>query len=220
MERGRNAPPDAKAGETATERVGILTEDPVRMAGLSAICADTLRMQVVPLSISSGFRDEHLGLVILDAETTPQVFEVLAVLRRFSPDVRILVLANKTSAEFVERLVEAGARGYLPLDAPEDEVQMAITIVRDGSVWAPRKVLSRVLDRLGSDAAAPATLPQFTARERDVLELLHAGRSNREIANALEIDESTVKAHVGRLMRKVGVTNRIALTMHPLTRLQ
>jgi DNA-binding NarL/FixJ family response regulator len=64
------------------------------------------------------------------------------------------------------------------------------------------------------------TPPAFTIRERDVLQLLHAGRSNREIAKALDIDESTVKAHIGRLMRKVGVTNRIALTLHPLTKLQ
>jgi len=96
---------------------------------------------------------------------------------------------------------------------------MAVQIVQDGSIWAPRKVLARLLDRR-NDRSSPAGKPVFTARERDVLGLLHAGRSNREIAKALNIDESTVKAHIGRLMRKVGVSNRIALTMHPLTKLQ
>jgi DNA-binding NarL/FixJ family response regulator len=53
-----------------------------------------------------------------------------------------------------------------------------------------------------------------------VLELLRAGRSNREIGLALTIDESIVKAHIGRLLRKVGVNNRIALTVHPSTQFE
>jgi DNA-binding NarL/FixJ family response regulator len=129
------------------------------------------------------------------------------------------VLGNSTSPEYVERIIGAGAKGYLTLGAPESEVRMAVQIVQDGSVWAPRKILARLLDRRQNDPSAPAIKPVFTARERDVLGLLHAGRSNREIATALDIDESTVKAHIGRLMRKVGVTNRIALTVHPLTKL-
>jgi len=53
-----------------------------------------------------------------------------------------------------------------------------------------------------------------------VLTLLRAGRSNQEISVALAIDKSTVKAHIGRLLRKVGVNNRIALTMHPFTQIE
>ena len=134
--------------------------------------------------------------------------------------MKLLVLGNATSPEYVERIIGAGAKGYLTLGAPEAEVRMAVTIVKDGSVWAPRKVLAKLLDRQESERKASQATPMFTAREQDVLQLLHAGRSNREIAKALNIDESTVKAHIGRLMRKVGVTNRIALTVHPLTKLQ
>jgi DNA-binding NarL/FixJ family response regulator len=60
-------------------------------------------------------------------------------------------------------------------------------------------------------------VPKFTTREIQILNLLRAGQPNREIALALGIDEGTVKAHIGRLMRKVGVNNRIALTVHPFT---
>jgi DNA-binding NarL/FixJ family response regulator len=59
--------------------------------------------------------------------------------------------------------------------------------------------------------------PRFTARERQVLSLLREGQPNREIADALGIDRGTVKAHIGRLLRKVGVSNRTALTVHPWT---
>ena len=90
---------------------------------------------------------------------------------------------------------------------------MAIETVRDGSVWAPRKVLSRLLD--GHEGSA--SLRRFTPREQQILSCCATASANREIAAALHIDESTVKAHIGRLMRKVGVSNRIALTVHPLT---
>jgi DNA-binding NarL/FixJ family response regulator len=94
---------------------------------------------------------------------------------------------------------------------------MAVETVRDGSVWAPRKVLSRLLDSQRTAAKLDASMPRFTAREIQILNLLRAGQPNREIALALGIDEGTVKAHIGRLMRKVGVNNRIALTVHPFT---
>ena len=94
---------------------------------------------------------------------------------------------------------------------------MAIETVRDGSVWAPRKVLSRLLDREPRNPDGTEQRPRFTARELEVLTLLREGHPNRELARMLGIDEATVKAHLGRLMRKVGVSNRIALTMHPFT---
>jgi DNA-binding NarL/FixJ family response regulator len=97
---------------------------------------------------------------------------------------------------------------------------MAIETVRDGSVWAPRKVLSRLLDSNRNAARSPVAFPRFTAREVEILGLLRAGQPNREIALALGIDEGTVKAHIGRLMRKVGVSNRIALTVHPFTQIK
>ena len=63
----------------------------------------------------------------------------------------------------------------------------------------------------------PAGRATFTDREKEVLELLIAGRSNKEIGSPLGIGERTVKAHVAKLMRKVGVQNRIALSVHALT---
>ena len=63
----------------------------------------------------------------------------------------------------------------------------------------------------------PAGRITFTDREKEVLEMLVAGRSNKEIGSALGIEERTVKAHVAKLMRKVGVQNRIALSVHAIT---
>lgn len=220
MEQARNGRAEQQFAQSAPERVGVITNDPLRLVGLKAICSDALGMEIVPMTVAAGLKESDLGLVLIDAETTPQLFEVIAALRRTHPAAKQLVLGNATSQEYVERIIDAGAKGYLPLGAPESEVRMAVSIVKDGSVWAPRKVLARLLDRRENERTNGSAAPAFTSRERDVLGLLHAGRSNREIARALNIDESTVKAHIGRLMRKVGVTNRIALTVNPLSKMQ
>ncbi|HEY5056285.1 MAG TPA: response regulator transcription factor [Acidobacteriaceae bacterium] len=193
-------------------RVGVVATDPLRVLGLKAIFADLPDIEIVPLSIPGAFDDAGLSLIIVDSGCTPHLFELLAAFRKARPQLRLVVLGTDTSAEHIERVIGAGVKGYLPASAQEGEVRLAIETVRDGSIWAPRKVLSRLLDT-GNETPAP----RFTQREGQILQLLRNGRSNREISAVLGIDESTVKGHIGRLMRKVGVTNRIALTVHPLT---
>ena len=86
-------------------------------------------------------------------------------------------------------------------------------------MWASRKLLSKFIERVTSTPRSMRSEEPlvFTEREREVLYLLVSGRSNREIGEALSIEERTVKMHVAKLMRKTGVTNRIALSVHALT---
>jgi DNA-binding NarL/FixJ family response regulator len=203
--------------QSAAERVGIVATDPLRVLGLKAIFRDVLQLEIVHLSIPGALNDANLGLILIDAECTPYLFELMATFRQVHPKRKLIVLGNDISQDYIQRVIGAGAKGYLPLTATEAEIRMAIEMVRDGSVWAPRRVLSRLLDTQRQARTSPTEAPSFTARERQVLHLLRAGQPNREIARALGIDESTVKAHIGRLMRKVGVNNRTALTIHPLT---
>lgn len=201
------------------DRVGVVATDPLRVLGLKAIFSEAMQLEIVHLDVPGALDDTHLALVLIDAECTPHLLELISTFRQARPLLKLIVLGNETSQEFIERVIGAGAKGYLSLTATESEIRMAIDMVRDGSVWAPRKVLSRLLDRQRSAARSPASPPRFTPRELQVLDLLRAGQPNRAIAIALGIDEGTVKAHVGRLMRKVGVNNRIALTVHPFTQL-
>lgn len=196
-------------------RIGVVATDPLRVVGLKAIFAELSGLEIVPLSIPGALNDAELSLIIVDSGCTTHLFELIAAFRKARPKLKLVVLGNETTPEYIERVIGAGAKGYLPITAQEGEVLRAIEMVRDGSVWAPRKVLSRLLDSPKEQIA-----PRFTARERQILQLLRNGRSNREISIVLGIDESTVKAHIGRLMRKVGVNNRIALTMHPLTQVE
>lgn len=198
------------------DRIGLVATDPMRVLGLKSILEGT-PFEVVPLSVPGALDDVSLSLVLIDSECTGHPFQLIATFRQVRPQLKLIVLGADTTQEHVERVIGAGAKGYLGLTASEPELRMAIETVRDGSVWAPRKVLSRLLDREKGVGGGPEQRPHFTAREREVLTLLRDGHPNREIAHTLGIDEATVKAHLGRLMRKVGVSNRIALTVHPFT---
>jgi DNA-binding NarL/FixJ family response regulator len=134
------------------------------------------------------------------------------------PDVKLVVMGPDADDEVILQAISAGAKAYLEASASPQQVEQAIMIVSQGSIWAPRRVLSIFVDRATkpSRSAVPSSA-QFTARETEVLKLLVAARSNREIARTLGIEERTVKAHVAKLMRKVGVENRIALSIYAVT---
>ena len=94
-------------------------------------------------------------------------------------------------------------------------MHQAVEVVTSGSIWAPRRLLSTLIDRLlgASDGSLTNAPPRLTERERQVLDLILQAYPNREIARELGIEERTVQAHVGRLMRKTGTENRLDLLM-------
>jgi DNA-binding NarL/FixJ family response regulator len=199
-------------------RIGLIATDPLRVLGLQTIFAEGGRTEVIPLSVPGALDASGVSLILIDAACADHLFHLLETFRRTRPHLRLIVIGLDESHEYIQQVIGAGATGYLAHTARENEIRLAIEIVRDGSVWAPRKVLARLLEASTAEARGQQADPKFTERESQVLQLLVAGRANREIAEALGIDAATVKAHVGRLMRKVGVENRISLTMQAVSR--
>lgn len=199
-------------------RLGLIATDPLRILGLQTIFSEEGKAEVVPLSVPGALDASGVSVILIDSACAEHLFELLATFRRSRPHLRLIVIGNEEDQEYIARVIGAGAKGYFSHKAREHEIRLAVDIVADGSVWAPRKVLARLLEMSSTGEPAPPPEPKFTEREGQVLELLVAGRPNREIAAALGIDAATVKAHVGRLMRKVGVENRIALTIQAVNR--
>ncbi|SRR5260370_14789104 len=199
-------------------RVGLIATDPLRILGLQAIFSEVGDAEVIPLSVPGALDSSGVSLIMIDAACTDHLFELLGTFRRTRPHLRLIVLGLEEDHGYIQQVIGLGAKGYLTHSAKESEIRLAIEIVEDGSVWAPRKVLARLLEASAVEGYSGGAEPKFTEREGQVLRLLVAGRPNREIASALGIDAATVKAHVGRLMRKVGVENRIALSVHAVNR--
>jgi DNA-binding NarL/FixJ family response regulator len=196
-------------------RLGLVATDEVRIAGLRAVLTDQDGKELVLLSEPRALEMAQLDLVLIDTSATEHVVELVSSFRRLRPRVRLLVMGGDNQVEFIEKVIEAGARGVLSHEATEQELRMAVEVVSDGSVWAPRKVLSRLLDKATGSPFVQVEV-HLTKREVEVLRLLVRGLSNREIADALKVEQVTVKAHLGRLMRKAAVANRTALGVHAL----
>jgi DNA-binding NarL/FixJ family response regulator len=138
--------------------------------------------------------------------------------------VKPVVMGEPLTPEQIQAVIGAGAKGFLLRSAGENEISMAVEIVLDGSIWAPRKVLARLVEAgtAGAEGTVPARAKtesveeMITGREREVLHLLMNGRSNREIAAAMGIEQATVKAHLGRMLRKTRAKNRVELTLRAM----
>ena len=133
--------------------------------------------------------------------------------------MRIIVSGSGIDERIILKAVASGAKGYVDNAASAAEFVQAVRVVNQGSAWVPRGVLSTFIEHVSSTSGRilPAGRDVFTDREKQVLEMLVVGRSNKEIGSALSIEERTVKAHVAKLMRKVGASNRIALSVHAVT---
>jgi DNA-binding NarL/FixJ family response regulator len=206
-------------------RIGVPTDEPIRLAGLASVFdqpAQEGQRQLVPViaSMDQLLADPELEYLVVDLHVSSGKVEALESIRKIRPDIRQIVIGPERDEELVLSSIVAGARAYLDLTAGPDVVRKALEVVTSGSIWAPRRLLSKLIDRL---LKVPETSPsasglQLTSREQQVLELILLARSNREIATQLGIEERTVKAYVGRLMRKTGADNRIKLSMSALNR--
>ena len=129
---------------------------------------------------------------------------------------RVLILTTFDLDEYVFAGLKAGASGFLLKDAPPAELLSAVRTVAAGNAVLAPSATRRLIDQFAPQLPDPVgqrrkedLLGQLTERERTVFGQLAAGRSNREIATALHLSEGTVKIHVGRILAKLGLRDRI-----------
>ena len=211
-----------KAAATAKKpliRVAVVESDPLRFVGFRALFDSEPDFELVSASLPDISTQQNIDLVLLGNRNGQNLFDLMASLKAARPDLRIIVTGSGMDEETILKAIASGAKGYVDEAASPSEFVQAIRVVNQGSVWAPRHVLSVFIERVSTSPGRifPAGRVTFTDREKEVLEMLVAGRSNKEIGAALGIEERTVKAHVAKLMRKVGVQNRIALSVHAIT---
>ena len=198
--------------------VGILAFDPLRLIGLQTILEENLQMKTMLLAEGGMARSCRPQVVVVDVglHDKKSLGESVEHLRRLLPNAPVIVLARTAAPEVLEKAIAAGALGFLPETAGEEEIRACIEAVMEGTPWLPAKkheveLLSKAVARPGTNLAS-----RFTPKEREVLQWLTQGRSNREIASTMHIDEATVKAHLGRMLRKAKATNRVELTLRVL----
>ncbi|MBF8193026.1 response regulator transcription factor [Nonomuraea sp. K274] len=128
---------------------------------------------------------------------------------------KVLVLTTFDLDEYIVEALRSGASGFLLKDVPPDELVQAIRVVAAGDAIVAPSVTRRLLDRFAArlpsayEEATPARLDRLTERELEVLRLIAKGMSNAEIAAKLVVSETTVKTHVGNVLTKLGLRDRV-----------
>lgn len=178
----------------------VLSGDGLEIAGEAASGEEALAMTatLVPDIV---LMDVRLGAGIDGLEATRRIAAL-------GLPCRVVMLSLHDMPAYVREALAAGAAGYVLKDASVDELRGAVSQVMAGQSVVPLGLMSAAL-REGDRAAAQAeAVAMLTAREREVLALVAQGQTNKEIARALSVSPATIKAHVERIIAKLGVSDR------------
>ena len=189
-----------------TIRVLVVDDHPPMRIGLVALIKSQRGMDVVGEAADGEhaielYDDLRPDIVLMDLRMPGMGgVEAILAIRKKHPGARVIVLSTYDLDEDIHRALQSGARSYLLKDMSTEEIASTIRGVHSGDAALPQSVADRLTER--------AEREQLTERERDVLESLIKGRSNKEIASSLCISEDTVKSHLKTLFAKLHVRDR------------
>jgi DNA-binding NarL/FixJ family response regulator len=194
--------------------VALVESDPLRLVGFLALLESESDLELISASLREIVIQPDIDVVLIGDRPGESLFDTMFHLRRTRPNLPIIVTGPASSDEVMLNAILCGAKGYVFDGAPPSHFARALRVVSRGSVWAPRRVLSMFIER----AITQPKRMRFEAsdvlsdRDKEVLTLLVSGFSNKEIGVPLGIVVRTVKAHISRMMAKLGVRNRIELS--------
>jgi DNA-binding NarL/FixJ family response regulator len=208
--------------ESPTEKITVLIVDDERLirAGFRAILESEPDLTVIGEAV------DGLDAIDLAKKRSPDVvlldirmpgMDGLTAARRIiaETDSRVLILTTFDVDEYVYEALRAGASGFLLKDVPPEQLCWAVRSIAAGDALIDPAVTRRLIlrfagaARASEDGAVPERLAELTPRELDVLRLLAQGHSNSEIATELVVEQSTVKTHVGRILAKLDLRDRV-----------
>jgi len=197
-------------------RIVLVDSDPLRFIGLRALLESEHDFELIHASVSDIERLDNVDVIMLANRRDNNSFDEVRRLKASYPQLRIIAIGSGMSEEAILAALTSGAKGYVDGGASAAEFGRAVRVVSQGSLWVPRRVLSLFVERSsGLLGRHPFSAHRgFTPREQQVLKMLLEGKSNKDISRPLGIEVRTVKAHVAKMMSKVGVRNRIALSTY------
>ena len=195
----------------------LVDDHPVVRKGISSCLARHEHLQVVG---EAGNGEEAIrktrelapDIVLMDIDM-PEMngLTVTELLRKESPKIKVLILSMHSNSEYVMRIIQSGASGYVLKEAPTEELLRAIEAVNAGEAFFSPEVARVALNKYVRGITDTA-VAQLTNREREVLIQIAEGLSNKEIASKLGVGVRTVETHRERIMRKLNIHSVAGLT--------
>jgi len=204
-------------------RVLIADDDDLMRAGLVELFSGQSDIEIVGEASTGREAVERArrldpDVVLMDVRM-PDLdgIEATRELTRAAPRSRVLILTTFEQDEYIFGALRAGASGFLlKRTRPEDLIAAVHTIGTGDSLLSPsvtRRVIDRTAQQPVPELADQAKLEELTPREREVLELIARGLSNREIAAELVVEESTIRSHIRRILMKLDLRDRVQIVI-------
>jgi DNA-binding NarL/FixJ family response regulator len=204
-------------------RVVIADDDALMRAGIAELLAGEPEIEVVGHA-STGqeavdrARRLEPDVVLMDVRMPDMDgIEATRAVMRTAPRTRVVILTTFEQDDYIFGALRAGASGFLLKRSRPEELIAAVHSVAAGDSLLSPSVTRRVVERMARqptpDLANRAKLEELTPREREVLELVAGGRSNREIAELLVVEEATVRSHIRRILMKLGLRDRVQIVI-------
>jgi DNA-binding NarL/FixJ family response regulator len=155
------------------------------------------------------------SVILFDLGPTPDA-KGLGIVSALSAVAKTIVLAGTDDDAVAVQALKAGAAGFCPRDTPSDLLRRAVQLVEAGEIWVGRRVMVRLIEELAARTAATPAITggeQLTPRERELVSLVAAGASNKDIARRLTISVKTVKTHLTSVFKKLGLSTRLELAV-------
>lgn len=223
--RTASAQPASPPMTPAPIRVLLVDDHPVVRRGIRAWLQRNPSIEVVG-EAADGIealdlcRTLHPDVVLTDLDM-PRMdgLALTEAIRRELPDVKVLILSMHANTDYILRILQAGAQGYVSKEADPGMLVQAVEAVSRGESFFSADVARVVLNQLVLAEQAPSTqTPELTPRERQVLIGIAEGLTNKEIANRLGVSIRTVETHREHLMEKLGINTVAGLTRYAVAR--
>ena len=206
-------------------RVLIVDDHTLFRAGVRALLIADPEIEVVGEADNGRDAIRAVGqlvphLVLMDlAMPSMNGIEATTEIKRRHPDVRVLVMTLHKAEDYIHASLKAGADGYILKDATQDELRVAIRSVLLGKTYLSMDVSAKVVTGYlggGKSSGASSVYDSLTHREREVLKLVAEGKSNKYIAEFLNLSVKTVEKHRSNLMSKLGLHNASGVTAYAM----
>lgn len=201
--------------EQSSLRILIVDDHPIVRAGLVTLLESESGFELAG-GVDGGqealqFLDRHpVDIVLLDIRMPKASgLDVLPSIQKRDPAPYVVILSSFDYEEEIYKAAKAGARGYLMKDSTRAQIVEAIRTVASGALHFPKGIAERLLEREGRCGLSP--------REKDVLQMIAKGLTNKEIARVLTISQFTVRTHVKHILQKLEASDRteaISIAMH------
>ena len=203
--------------DSVISRVVVADHHPLCRAGLADLLTHRLGIGEViqasdfPHTLAAAARSPDVGMITVSFDL-PELRGVTGLrrLRTDYPSLRVVVVGESRERDIVLDALCAGVHGYILKDTPPEEMVRAFEMIMAGHVYVPSLVSDIRARRSVAAHMPPPGAASLTERQIEVLQLIAAGRSNKEIARSLEIAEGTVKVHITAAFRALGVHNRVS----------